>query len=32
MNAILSVVKNGRIEVEAPADWPEGSPVRPNLA
>ena len=26
MNAILSVVKNGRIEVDAPPDWPEGTP------
>lgn len=31
MNAILSVVKNGRIEVDAPPDWPEGSPVRVEL-
>jgi hypothetical protein len=28
MNAILGVVKNGRVEVDAPPDWPEGSPVR----
>ena len=28
MNAILSVVKNGRIEVDAPPDWPDGTPVR----
>ena len=31
MNAILSLVKNGRIEVDAPPDWPEGSPVRVEL-
>ena len=31
MNAILSVVKNGRVEVDAPPDWPEGSPVRVEL-
>ena len=31
MNAILSVVKNGRVEVEVPADWPEGTPVRVEL-
>ena len=31
MNAILGVVKNGRIEIEAPLDWPEGSPVRVEL-
>jgi hypothetical protein len=31
MDAILSVVKNGRIMVDAPPDWPEGSPVRVEL-
>ena len=31
MNAILSVVKNGRVEIDAPPDWPEGSPVRVEL-
>jgi hypothetical protein len=31
MNAILGMVKNGRIEVDAPPDWPEGSPVRVEL-
>lgn len=31
MNAILSVVKNGRVEVDAPPEWPEGSPVRVEL-
>jgi hypothetical protein len=31
MNAILSVVKNGRIEVDAPPDWPEGSLVHVEL-
>jgi hypothetical protein len=31
MNAILSVVKNGRIEVDAPPDWPDGTPVRVEL-
>jgi hypothetical protein len=31
MNAILTVVKNGRVEVDAPPDWPEGSPVRVEL-
>jgi hypothetical protein len=31
MNAILSVVKNGRVEVDAPPDWPEGTPVRVEL-
>ena len=31
MNAILSVVKNGRVEVEAPPDWPDGTPVRIEL-
>jgi hypothetical protein len=28
MNAIRSVVKNGRVEVDAPPDWPDGTPVR----
>jgi hypothetical protein len=32
MNAIRSVVKNGRIEVDAPPDWPDGTPVRVELA
>lgn len=31
MNTILSVVKNGRIEVDAPPDWPEGLPFRVEL-
>jgi len=31
MNAILGVVKNGRIEVDAPPDWPDGAPVRVEL-
>ena len=31
MNAILSVVKNGRVEVDAPPDWPDGAPVRVEL-
>jgi hypothetical protein len=31
MNAIRSVVKNGRVEVDAPADWPDGTPVRVEL-
>jgi hypothetical protein len=31
MNAILSVVKNDRIEVDAPPDWPEGSLVHVGL-
>lgn len=31
MNAILGMVKNGRVEVDAPPDWPEGSPVRVEL-
>lgn len=30
MNSILSVVKNGRVEVDAP-DWPDGTPVRVEL-
>ncbi len=31
MNAILGTVKNGRVEIDAPPDWPEGSPVRVEL-
>ncbi len=31
MNAILGMVKNGRVEVDAPPDWPEGSLVRVEL-
>ena len=31
MSAILSVVKHGRIEVDAPPDWPDGTPVRVEL-
>jgi len=31
MNAVLGMVKNGKVEVDAPADWPEGSPVRVKL-
>jgi hypothetical protein len=31
MHAILSVVKNGRVEVDAPPDWPDGTPVRVEL-
>jgi hypothetical protein len=31
MNAIQSVVKNGRVEVDAPPDWPDGTPVRVEL-
>jgi hypothetical protein len=31
MNTILGVVKNGRIEVDAPPGWPDGSPVRVEL-
>ena len=31
MNAILGVVKNGRIEVDVPPDWPDGTPVRVEL-
>jgi hypothetical protein len=31
MDAIRSVVKNGRIEVDAPSDWPDGTPVRVEL-
>jgi hypothetical protein len=28
MNAIRSVVRNGRVEVDSPPDWPDGTPVR----
>jgi hypothetical protein len=28
MNSILGVVKNGRVEVDAPPDWPDGTLVR----
>jgi hypothetical protein len=31
MNAIRSVVKNGRVEVDAPPEWPDGTPVRVEL-
>jgi hypothetical protein len=31
MNTIRSVVKNGRVEVNAPPDWPDGTPVRVEL-
>ena len=31
MNAIPGVVKNGRIELDAPPDWPDGTPVRVEL-
>ena len=31
MNTILSMVKNGRVEVDVPPDWPEGTPVRVEL-
>jgi hypothetical protein len=31
MSAIRSVVKNGRVEVDAPPDWPDGTPVRVEL-
>jgi hypothetical protein len=31
MNAIRSVVKNGRVEVDAPPDWPDGTPERVEL-
>jgi hypothetical protein len=31
MRVIPSVVKNGRVEVDAPPEWPEGSPVRVEL-
>src|SRR5437868_5273312 len=31
MSAILSVVKNGRVEVDVPADRPDGTPVRVEL-
>jgi hypothetical protein len=27
MNAVKGVVKNGRVSVDAPPDWPEGCPV-----
>jgi hypothetical protein len=27
VNAIKTIVKNGRIELATPADWPEGCPV-----
>jgi hypothetical protein len=27
MTTITTIVKNGRVEVVAPADWPEGTPV-----
>lgn len=32
MNAIRSVVKNGRVEVDTPPDWPDGTPVRVEIA
>lgn len=31
MSTILSLVKNGRVEVDAPPDWPDGTPVRVEL-
>ena len=31
MNAILGMVKNGRVEVDAPPNWPEGATVRVQL-
>lgn len=31
MNTILGVVKNGRVEIDAPPDWPEGSLVHVEL-
>src|SRR5580704_1945946 len=31
MNTILSMVKNGRVEVDVPPDWPDGTPVRVEL-
>src|SRR5437660_11067561 len=31
MNASLSVVKNGRVEIDVPPDWPDGTPVRVEL-
>ncbi len=31
MNAIQSVVKNGRVEVDVPPDWLDGTPVRVEL-
>jgi hypothetical protein len=27
MNAVTGIVKDGRVSLEAPADWPEGCPV-----
>jgi hypothetical protein len=32
MNTIQSVVKNGRVEIDAPPDWPDGTPVRVEIA
>jgi hypothetical protein len=31
MNVILSMVRDGRVEVDVPPDWPEGTPVRVEL-
>jgi hypothetical protein len=31
MHTVLSVVKNGRVEVDVPPDWPDGTPVRVEL-
>ncbi len=31
MSTIRSEVKNGRVEVDAPPDWPDGTPVRVEL-
>jgi hypothetical protein len=31
MNAIRGVVKNARVEVDAPPDWLDGAPVRVEL-
>src|ERR1700683_2805176 len=31
MNAILSMVKNGRVEVDVPPDWPDWTPGRVEL-
>jgi hypothetical protein len=31
MHMILSMVKNGRVEVDVPPDWPDGTPVRVEL-
>jgi hypothetical protein len=31
MSAIRGVVKNARVEVDAPPDWPDGAPVRVEL-